>query len=180
MRTKPARSLPKASEVLARIVEVERELKDVLHEQIIRRRRLTVKWLASATGYTENTVYHQLDRDAVNGLSERLVQAAVLGDPEGCGVAVRDVLARSWACRWTAALEASPSAEDLRQLVTGALQASAEAASRALSDLQDGTVDAAELAVTLPLVREAERELATLGDNLERQSAPVQLRSAHR
>lgn len=176
MRTKTRPALPRASDVLSRTVDLERELKDVLHEQVIRQHRLTVKWLASATGYTENTVYHQLDRDAVNGLSERLVQAAALGDPDGCGAAIREVLARSWSCRWTAALSSAPTAEDLRQLVTRALLAASGAAHQALDDLQDGLVSAAELAATLPMVREAERELATLGASLEQQAMTVPLR----
>ena len=88
-------SEPKASDVLEQSFEGERAVKDLLHQLVIVEKALPVKWLAAASGYVESSCYKGLDREAVNGLSIRLLDAAALGSHEIAAALVR-LLSNRW------------------------------------------------------------------------------------
>lgn len=84
---------------------------------------------------------------------------------------VLDELADMLQLRWRERVQPEPTAEDLRAIVSRALEASAGAAAQALRDLADGVVEAHELMSTAPMIEHAIRELEELLASLRRAAA---------
>jgi len=61
---------------------------------------ITVKWLALASGRPESSVYKHMEPGADNALPFRTVDATVMGDKQGAGVAIIGALAERWGFTW--------------------------------------------------------------------------------
>ena len=134
---------PNTAEVLEQVIEGERAVKDELHRQIIVEKLIPVKALATAAGYSESSTYKALDRDAVNGLSFRLLDAAALCSPS-IGSGLLRLLSRRWEPASAEPLAPLSLPETLRELAEAAV-ASARAQAEAYGRLADGDVSAEDM-----------------------------------
>lgn len=155
---------PAAATVLEQAIEGERALKDALHQLVIVDKLLPVKWLASAAGYTESSTYKSLDRDAVNCLAVRILDAAALGSP-----AIASRIIRALVERWQPVdpiAEARPSLpETLRELAeAGAAQARSH--NEAITRLADGAVSVEDLTALERLWAHEDQEREEFRDKL--------------
>lgn len=165
------------STALDRTIARETDLKRLLHDWIIGERgRLTVKALASATGYPLFSVYKHLDETAPNGLSFRDLDASIQADRDGLGAAILDALAEYWGVTWRRREQLGASAEDLRRLVAASLQTAAAVATQVLTDLSDGLLEPSEFKALRPQLEESIRQqqllLASLQQAAEAQRPP--------
>lgn len=105
--------------LLEAVTSGERAVKDELHRLVIVEETITVKALAEASGYTASSSYKALDRDAVNGLSFRILDAAALLSPEIASALVR-LLTSRWEPRALPVTGADGVTQALRTIGRGA------------------------------------------------------------
>lgn len=92
--------LPSSAEVLAGGTQLEHRLKGTLGYWCKVAKTVTAKWLELASGQPESSIYKHMDPEVSNALPIRTLDAAILGDKQGAGVAIIGALAERWGFTW--------------------------------------------------------------------------------
>lgn len=144
-------NLPKALDIAAKMPELYEGVAARLSRWAKLEHTIPVKWLASATGFSESYVYGKLDESQpLQRPSLCDVEAAIKGDPAGAGADLLDFLARRWGVcwEWRPRIETPPSSHEATQAVADSAVVGSEAKALEWATLRDGVLEQHEL-VTL-------------------------------